>query len=175
MLRWPSRAFWSAAGRRNLVIMSAAYGIFGLSLTFQSHRWETTPAYHVLLEVFRAPAWGGLFLASSAGMGLAAWQFRHRRWLVAAALTLAFTLTAGWMMAFVVRYLTSPNTTPETWVSWAVFAYLLLIAAASADPSRHPDSPEADLRHAREALAEAAAALQRAEEAFRLSTGQPGP
>ena len=38
------------AGRLNLAVMSTAFLIFGLSLIFQSHRWHSTPAYHVLLE-----------------------------------------------------------------------------------------------------------------------------
>ncbi len=45
------------AGKLNLSVMSAAYGIFGLSLIFQSYRWGSTPAYHVLLLIFRPQAW----------------------------------------------------------------------------------------------------------------------
>jgi len=113
--------------------MSAAFAIFGLSMIFQAHRWGSTPAYHVLLLIFRAQVWGLLFLLSGASMGLSAWQFERRRWVVIASLTLAFTLTTGWMLAFGVRYLTSPDTTPETWVSWAVFDFLLLKVAISID------------------------------------------
>ena len=57
---------------------SAAFCIFGLSLIFQSHRWRATPAYHVLLLIFSAQVCGLLFLASGAGMGLAAWHFGKR-------------------------------------------------------------------------------------------------
>src|ERR1700733_1413570 len=99
---------WS--GKLTLAVMSVAYAIFGLSLIFQSYRWETTPAYHVLLQIFTAPVWGWLFLVSGAAMGMSAWQFR-RRWPPIAALTFTFALTTGWMLAFIARYLTSPNTT----------------------------------------------------------------
>jgi hypothetical protein len=79
--------------------MSAAYAIFGLSLLLQGHRWHSTPAYHVLLLILPAQAWGALFLLSGITMGMSAWQF-GRRWVVIASLTLAFTLTtrsiAGW-------------------------------------------------------------------------------
>jgi hypothetical protein len=132
-LRWNARTTWAlAAGRIDLAVMSAAFAIFGASLIFQARRWHATPAYHVLLQVLPAGVWGGLFLVSGTAMGAAAARF-ERRLLVVSALTLAFALTIGWMAAFAARYLTSPDTTPETWVSWAVFLFLLLNAAASVD------------------------------------------
>ena len=177
-MRWPSRVTWpGVAGRLNLCVMSAAFLIFGLSLTAQSHRWATTPAYHILLQILSAPTWGALFLVAGAGMGLAAWQF-GQRWAVVAALTAAFTLTTGWAMAFVVRYLTSPNTTPETWVSWAVFDFLLLNVAVSID-RRPPDPRERELSPVQDsdlalvAIKEARSALIRAEEAYARVTGGP--
>jgi hypothetical protein len=121
-----------ASGKTTLGVMSAAFTIFGLSLLFQSSRWASTPAYHVLLQILSARTWGWLFLVSGVSMGVACWQFQ-RRWLLIACLTLAFALTNGWMLAFVIRYLTSPNTTPETWVSWGVFDYLLTRVALSVD------------------------------------------
>jgi hypothetical protein len=128
-------------GRLNLLVMSAAFIIFGLSLVLQPHRWASTPAYHVLLEIFAAPAWGALFLASGVMLG-AAVRLYPRRWVAVAALMLALALTAGWMLAFVVRYLTNPDTTPETWVSWAVFGFLLLRAASGLDGPRDPAARE---------------------------------
>lgn len=133
MARWFSRASYpDVTGKLNLAVMAGAFLIFGLSLVFQAHRWASTPAYHILLLIFGAQTWGALFLASGAGMGVAVWQFT-RRWAVIAALILAFTLTTGWMLGFVVRYLSSPNTTPETWVSWAVFDFLLVKVAMALD------------------------------------------
>lgn len=126
------------AGRLDLSVMATAFVIFGVSLAAQPHRWASTPAYHILLLIFSARAWGGLFLLGGAVMGAAAWQFERRRWVLVTALTLAFTLTTGWMLAFVVRYVSSPNTTPETWVSWMVFDYLLLKVSASLDRSPPP-------------------------------------
>lgn len=149
-MKWLTRASYPmVAGKLNLSVMSAAFTIFGLSLIFQAHRWGSTPAYHVLLLIFRAQAWGALFLLSGLAMGLAVWQF-ERRPVVVASLTLAFCLTTGWMLAFIVRYLTSPNTTPETWVSWAVFEFLLLKVSISID--RIPDAvPPAEEAYARPA------------------------
>lgn len=133
--KWRDRLVAWPAPKLNLAVMSAAFMTFGLSLLFQPHRWGATPAYHVLLEIFRAQEWGTLFLLSGAALGVAAWQLDRRRWVVIAALVLAFTLTTGWMLSFIARYLTSPSTTPETWVSWAVFDYLLIKVAISLD---HP-------------------------------------
>jgi hypothetical protein len=156
------------AGKLNLSVMSAAFLIFGLSLAFQAHRWESTPAYHVLLQIFSAQVWGVMFVLSGTAMGLAAWKFERWRWLVIAALTVAFTLTTGWMLAFVARYASSPNTTPETWVSWAVFDFLLVKVAISLD---RPPATAGEL--AEQAIIEARSALQLAEEAYARAAGQP--
>lgn len=164
--RWPARLSAWPAAKLNLAVMSAAFVIFGLSLLFQPHRWASTPAYHVLLEIFRAQAWGALFIAAGAALGAAAWQIAHRRWLVIAALVPAFTLTTGWMLSFIARYLTSPSTTPETWVSWLIFDYLLIKVAVSLDHAALPAIPAAGLeieefRQGVDAALAAAAADQR--------------
>lgn len=167
-MRWlRSVSYPVVAGKLNLSVMSGVFIIFGLSLAFQAHRWESTPAYHVLLLIFRPQVWGILFLASGIAMGLAAREF-ERRWLVIAALTVAFTLTTGWMLGFVVRYVSSPNTTPETWVSWAVFDFLLVKVAISLD---RPAVTAGDL--AQQAITEARKALQLAEEAYARAASQP--
>ena len=172
MLKWVTTVSYPrVAGKLNLSVMAAAYGIFGLSLIFQSHRWGSTPAYHVLLQIFGAPVWGALFLLSGLAMALAVWRF-EQRWVVVASLTLAFTLTTGWMLAFIVRYLSSPNTTPETWVSWAVFDFLLLKVAISIDRAS-PESDRRDVRDYRQILDDARQALLRLEEAYARPADQP--
>jgi hypothetical protein len=160
-MRWRGRHRWPAAvGKLELTVMSAAFTIFGLSLLFQSHRWHATPAYHDLLLILPAQAWGGLFLASGVSMGTACWQF-SRRWAVITALTLAFCLTTGWALAFIVRYVTSPSTTPETWVSWAVFDFLLAKVAISIDRSLSPlPPPGAEVAAFRQAVDHALAAAE---------------
>jgi hypothetical protein len=116
-----------------MLVISIAYGIFGLSLWFQGSRWGATPAYHNLLEIMRQPEWGTAFAVTSGLLGVAALKRRTPRWLSVLALTVGFAITTGWMFAFMVRWLTSPSTTPETWVSWAVFDYMLIRAAALFD------------------------------------------
>jgi hypothetical protein len=129
-----------------MLVISVAYGIFALSLLFQGHRWGATPAYHNLLAIMPAAAWGGVFATTSTLLGLSAWK-HHKRWLAIAALTVALAVTTGWGGDFIVRWLTSANTTPETWVSWGVFDYMLLRAAARLDieevtlPKRRGEAP----------------------------------
>jgi hypothetical protein len=147
--------------------MSAAFTIFGLSLILQGHRWHSTPAYHVLLLIFPAPTWGALFLVSGITMGLSAWQFT-RRWAVIATLSLAFILTGGWMLAFIARYLTSPSTTPETWVSWGVFIFLLLKVTISVDRSADIPPSGSELSDFRKAVGDALSASEEDQETLVL-------
>jgi hypothetical protein len=147
--------------------MSAVFVTFGLSLILQPGRWHATPAYRVLLLIFGAQAWGVLFLVSGAAAGLAAWFFERQRWAVVASLTAALTLTTGWTLAFAVRWITSTDTTPVTWVAWSVFDYLLIIAALSLDrpPVLPPGAEVADFR---KAVDDALSAAEDAQEALVL-------
>ncbi len=122
----------TGATRVNMLVISVAYGIFALSLLFQGARWGATPAYHNLLVIMRQPAWGGVFAVCSALLGAAVWKHRQR-WLTLAALTAGFAVTTGWALAFVVRWLSSPDTTPVTWVAWGIFDFMLMRAAARMD------------------------------------------
>lgn len=111
--------------RANMLFCAGAYLVLGLSLTCQPARWAATPAYHNLLELMRQQAWGGLFLGLAAVLACAAW--RHgSRWLAVTGLTAGIAVTTFWCAAFIVRWATSASTTPETWVSFAAFDYLLL-------------------------------------------------
>jgi hypothetical protein len=64
------------------------------------------------------------------------------------------------MLSFIVRYLTSPSTTPETFVSWAVFAFLLLKVAASIDRGTSLPPPGAEVAEFRRAVDEALSATE---------------
>jgi hypothetical protein len=112
--------------------------VFACSLAFQPARWSATPAYKDLLLIMPARPWGACFAAVTILLTgtLAA---PARRWLSVLALSAALAITLTWCAAFLVRWLTSDSTTPETWVSWAVFAYLLLRALIAGEvrvPSR---------------------------------------
>jgi hypothetical protein len=133
MLKLPrpfTRMFGTA--RANMFTIGIAYTVYALSLLLQPRRWSRTPAYHLLLEVIPADAWGCCFAVAAAGLFAAVATSRHR-WLVVAALSAAGAITVAWALAFLVRWATNGSTTPETWVSWAVNAYLLIRAAAYLD------------------------------------------
>lgn len=115
------------ATRSNMLVIGAAYSIFAVSLLLQSARWGLTPAYHDLLGILPQQSWGVGFAVISALL-LTAVALYGRRWLSVLALSAGIAITTFWCTGFIVRWLTSPNTTPETWVSWAVFDYLLLRA-----------------------------------------------
>lgn len=115
-----------------MAVIGTAYAVFALSLELQPARWGATPAYHNLLRILPQRGWGAVF-AVTAVLLYAAVPRHGRRWQAVLALTAGFAVTTGWASAFVVRWLTSPNTTPETWVSWLLFDYLLLRAAVLLD------------------------------------------
>jgi hypothetical protein len=115
-----------------MLVIGAGYLIFGLSLLLQPRRWSSTPAYHDLLIIMPQRPWGAIFTVTAALLAAAVRQAGPRR-LAVTALTVAIMLTTTWAGAFVVRWLTSPNTTPETWVSWLVFDWLLIRSAALLD------------------------------------------
>lgn len=118
---------WRRAGLRgvkvNLAVMGLVYLLFGFSLLFQEHRWESTPAYQNLLAIAQSWVWGVLFLVAGTGMLSSIWLY-SRRLFTYTALVYSGALTASWFLAFVYRYSSSVTTTPETWASWFVFGYL---------------------------------------------------
>lgn len=141
-----TRPFTRAIGasRANMLTIGLGYGIYALSLLLQGARWSRTPAYSNLLALMPATAWGACFAAVSAALFAAVAVYRLR-WLSVTALTAAGIITLAWTFAFVVRWATNDSTTPETWVSWAVNAYVLGRAAILLDyrevlvPSRSSD------------------------------------
>ncbi len=121
-----------AGARANMAVIAATYAILGVSLLLQPARWAATPAYRNLLAIMPQHAWGAVFAVIAALLTAAIWR-PARRWLSVLALTAAFMVTTAWGLAFVVRWLTSSSTTPETWTSWAVFDYLVIRAVALLD------------------------------------------
>lgn len=120
------------ASRANMLVIGAGYGIYALSLLLQPERWSRTPAYRNLLVILPASGWGLCFAGVSAALFAAVAAYRMR-WLSVTALTAAAIITLAWTFAFIVRWATNSSTTPETWVSWAVNAYLLVRAAILLD------------------------------------------
>lgn len=124
------------ATRSNMVVIAVAYTVFAVSLLAQPARWALTPAYHDLLEILPQDVWGVMFAVVSALLAASVCLHHRRRrlrWLPVTALSAALAITTCWCAGFVVRWATSPDTTPETWVSWAIFDFILLRALLRLD------------------------------------------
>lgn len=137
-----SRILISGGGgtRVNMLVIAGAYAVFAVSLIFQPARWAATPAYANLLAIMPQQAWGAQFAVVAAFLAVAAAARGRHRWLTVIALSLGLAITTTWVAAFVIRWLTSASTTPETWVSWAVFEYLLVQALVGGGDTRPQDS-----------------------------------
>ena len=125
-------ADYAPTSRILMFVISISYGIFALSLWFQGGRWDRTPAYHNLLQIMPQAGWGIVFAVTSGLLGAAVRKY-GQRWVSVIALMVAFAVTTGWGGDFVVRWLTNADTTPVTWVSWGVFDFMLMMAAAKLD------------------------------------------
>ena len=140
MIRWHRKIPRPAgtAGSHMLVI-GVTYAIYSLSLFFPGARWHRTPAYRNLLLIMPTGTWGVIFGGTAVLLLVSAYR-RHPAWLAYAAILLAFMLTTCWDIAFIVRWITSGSTTPETWTSWAVFNYVLLRAGILIDRERNRET-----------------------------------
>lgn len=112
-------------GRLHLAMMSIVYLVFGASMIWQGERWLRTPAYHNLFKILPEQAWGTMYLIAGIALAIAFVRLRSD-WIVVPAVTLGLMLSVSWMLAFIVRYATSGSTTPETFMSFAVFTVLLV-------------------------------------------------
>lgn len=112
-LNWPGR------------IMAIVFLAIGGTLCVQQFRYSNTPAYHILLQVAPAWAWGIGYLIS--GALLAAYAIRwHAIWFAAVAHCTAGFLAVWWLLSFVIRYLTDDGTTIVNVCSWSVYTYLIV-------------------------------------------------
>ncbi len=72
-------------------------------------------------------SWGIIFGVIAGLLGYAV-VLKTNRTVNVFVLVSAIALTTFWDVAFVVRWATSANTTPETWTSWFVFDFVLIRA-----------------------------------------------
>lgn len=123
-------------GRFNLVVMATIYLVFAGSMLLQPARWTRTPAYHNLFVVLPEHVWGIIYLSSGLLLVLAAVLYMRRvYWVIMTGIMCALMISVSWSFAFVVRVITSNNTTPETFMSFLAFSYLLVRVLMTID---HP-------------------------------------
>lgn len=107
------------------IVVTTALTLYGLGLVIQSPRWDRTPAYGLLTQIFSADTWGLIHLVIAAGMGVGIMIRRHPIVAVAAH-TFAIILLASWDFAFFVRWLTDPAkaTTSVNPTNWTLVLFL---------------------------------------------------
>lgn len=115
-----------APNRFYIRIILFAYLAIGLTLIFQPDRYANTPSYANLIDVLPQWAWGALYLAVA--LLLAAARLTPNRLIAIVSHTTAIALTASWLLAFVVRYVTDSGTTIVNIVSWGTFLTILIIS-----------------------------------------------
>lgn len=116
----------------HLAVCCAVYIVFGADLWLQPSRWDHTPAYGNLLDIFNQRTWGTVYLIIATVMVLSMWR-RHERVLAVLAHTLAIMLAAAWWVAFIVRWATDAGTTIVNVANWAVLLFLLIYSAVRLD------------------------------------------
>lgn len=127
------RRWYTREARLYVVMVAVLYLGFGASMLLQPLRWQRTPAYHNLFVVLPETVWGVIFCAVAVVMMLGVFRFPRNRGLRLMSLGMAVALTLAWLLAFLIRWLTSDATTPETWGSFAVNLALLIQASRVLD------------------------------------------
>lgn len=121
--------------RADMALMSGIFLAIGLTLWFQPERYDNTPSYANLLEIFPQHVWGAIYVAVAVLKAITAW--RHpTRVLIVAAHTLGVALVVVWLAAFVIRYFTDDGTTIVNVCSWAAYLFLVIRSAARLDSGR---------------------------------------
>jgi hypothetical protein len=113
-------------------IISGAYLLIGLGLWFQPGRWDRTPAYGILLDIFSQQLWGTLYIVAAIAMAVSVWVATNRVLSITAHIA-AISLTTVWLTAFIVRYLTDASTTVVNPVNWSVLLAVLVYSALLTD------------------------------------------
>lgn len=127
------------AALSHLTVLTVAFTAFGITLIAQPHRWDNTPAYANLLDIFGQQVWGTIYLVVAGLMVLAA--LARLRWMLILAHMVAIALVVAWLSAFVIRYLSDSGTTIVNVVSWSTYLYLLIRSVALMDQAVSRERP----------------------------------
>ena len=120
-----------------LFVVLAAFAAFGVDLFVQPERWDNTPSYANLLDIFDQQIWGSIYLAVAVVMVVSIAK-PNIRTLAVVAHTMAAALILAWLLAFIIRWLNNSGTTIVNPVMWSVLLYLIvhsLLKLDNAPPS----------------------------------------
>lgn len=128
--------YWLYRGRllpvQGVVVIVALF-LQGLDMIVQSDRWHRTPAYHNLLIILNADAWGAIHVAASVSLAVALFVLGRYRMASVVAHTVVIALLATWEVAFIVRWITDTGphagTTAANPINWGVLVFLAVRSA----------------------------------------------
>lgn len=114
-----------------LIGIGALYTALGLALILQPNRWSRTPAYGILLDIFRQQVWGTIFIVIAIIISVSV--VSQLRALIVVAHTLALAIATAWLAAFVVRWITDDSTTIMNVLSLSTITGILLYSVTQID------------------------------------------
>jgi hypothetical protein len=122
-------------------LIALAYTIYGLGMVLQPRRFGGTPSYGNLTQLLDIRVWGAMYLAMAVLFGVYTLLLTARTFGIVTHM-IGLTVTGTWLVAFLIRWLTDPNTTVVNVASWLVLTLLIARSAtlipASARPDRGP-------------------------------------
>lgn len=121
-------------------LICVAYTVYGLGMVMQPARFASTPAYGILTQLLDIRWWGGAYLLIAGLFAVYTVVVTGRVFGIVTHM-LALLVTAMWLLAFIVRWLTDSNTTVVNVASWLVLT-LLIARSATLITEAHPKRGE---------------------------------
>jgi hypothetical protein len=118
--------------RRCLLVSIVIFLGFALDLGFRGSRYANTPSYANLLDIAGTNVWAITYAVVGLAC-LAAYRFRTNAIVVTAAHMLGMALSAGWLVAFIIRTSTDDGTTAANVFAWSVYFLLITRSAQLVD------------------------------------------
>jgi hypothetical protein len=123
--------------RSHTVVLAVVFSTLALGLSLQARRFERTPAYANLLDLFPQPTWAVIY-AVAAVLMIIGLRYHTSRVLLSVTHTVSIVLLGSWWLAFVIRWATDGGTTVVNVLSWGVFLYVAVRAAIMVDARPYP-------------------------------------
>jgi len=107
------------------VVIAVAFLGLGLDMLLEPRRFSTTPAYGTLIAVLDIRIWGACYLTAAILLVIFVSLVTNRQYGVIAHVA-SGTITLVWLVVFVIRWRSDPNTTAVNVVSWSVFLIIII-------------------------------------------------
>jgi hypothetical protein len=107
------------------VVIAVAFLGLGLDMLLEPERFSSTPSYGTLIRVLDIRIWGVCYLTSAVLLSGYVSLITNRQYGVIAH-TVSGTIALVWLLAFIIRWRSDPNTTAVNVVSWSVFLIVII-------------------------------------------------